>query len=416
MVYFRVARSGMWWRSLQPSGREVVEETGMMTMPMEMEWGKLTKMSGRNGFLQVMASLFWWGLEEFRDGREDKSGWAAAVGDVEGILYGVLRSGEVQASTWKKGAAGKKRKATDMEVEEGGRHSKRIAGEKSGETSGRETRGAAGKTAVRPKPRPVRKAKAVCIAILKPRRSHFSFTEPQTIRAVAGCRNAFMEALYHAEVLLWNHSTMQLEVRERFHHIKANCSPIISSFRPPFADTQPSFPKTYLHHPFLVDYDAARAQVVWHALLRIGRDELAGLLHQLLVLRFRDDYALTRLFNAGFLEEQYPEATHRSWDLLNDLTKPLPRTSRANHNDTASTSHVPNIADVEIDSAMPDLDSSEYELGYPASNYEHRHEKENDEDMDDVADDSSNMDVGSSVGSDFYSYCGSPDVLTRHSV
>ncbi|KAJ7022288.1 hypothetical protein C8F04DRAFT_1272732 [Mycena alexandri] len=149
----------MWWRSLQPAEREVVEETGMMTMPMEMAWGKLTKMSGRNGFLQVMASLFWWGLEEFRDGREDKSGWAAAVGDVEGILYGVLRSGEVQVSTWKKGAAGKKRKATDMEVEEGGRHSKRIAGGKSGETSGRETRGAAGKTAVRPKPRPVRKAK-----------------------------------------------------------------------------------------------------------------------------------------------------------------------------------------------------------------------------------------------------------------
>ncbi|KAJ7022381.1 hypothetical protein C8F04DRAFT_1272725 [Mycena alexandri] len=104
----------MWWRSLQPAEREVVEETGMMTMPMEMAWGKLTKMSGRNGFLQVMASLFWWGLEEFRDGHEDKSG-----------------SGEVQVSTWKKGAAGKKRKATDMEVEEGGRHSKRIAGGKS---------------------------------------------------------------------------------------------------------------------------------------------------------------------------------------------------------------------------------------------------------------------------------------------
>ncbi|KAJ7020136.1 hypothetical protein C8F04DRAFT_974751 [Mycena alexandri] len=86
----------MWWQSLQPAEREVVEETGMMTMPMEMAWGKLTKMSGRNGFLQVMASLFWWGLEEFRDGHKDKSGWAAAVGDVEGILYGVLRSGEVQ--------------------------------------------------------------------------------------------------------------------------------------------------------------------------------------------------------------------------------------------------------------------------------------------------------------------------------
>ncbi|KAJ7030526.1 hypothetical protein C8F04DRAFT_1263825 [Mycena alexandri] len=241
----------------------------------------------------------------------------------------------------------------------------------------------------------------------KPRCSHFNFTEPQTIRAVAGCRNAFMEALYHAEVLLWNHSTMQLE--QFVHPLSPPIVPLLST-------SSLRFPRHTCATPFSWTATPPVPKSVWHALLRIGRDELAGLLHQLLVLRFRDDYALMRLFNTGFLEEQHPEATHRSWDLLNDLTKPLPRTSCANHNDTASTSHVPNTADVEIDSAMPDLDSSEYELGYPASNYERRHEKENDEDMDDVADDSSNMDVGSSVGSDFYSYCSSPDALTRHSV
>ncbi|KAJ7019035.1 hypothetical protein C8F04DRAFT_1276733 [Mycena alexandri] len=101
----------MWWRSLQPSGREVVEETGMMTMPMEMEWGKLTKMSGRNGFF---------------------AGYGEVGGRGGGCGGYLVRGPEVGggASTWKKGARGKKRNATDMEVEEGGRHSKRIAGEK----------------------------------------------------------------------------------------------------------------------------------------------------------------------------------------------------------------------------------------------------------------------------------------------
>ncbi|KAJ7042208.1 hypothetical protein C8F04DRAFT_1252184 [Mycena alexandri] len=153
----------LWWRSLQPNEREVIEETGMMTMPREMDWGKLTKMSGRNGFMQVMASLLWWGMDEFRDGSEDASGWAAAVGDVEGILYGIVQSGEVQRSTLKKGkekaagVTGRKRKSSQVEVEEEGRRSKRIAGEKAGDKSHRKTRGdsAGGKTAERPKPRPL---------------------------------------------------------------------------------------------------------------------------------------------------------------------------------------------------------------------------------------------------------------------
>ncbi|KAJ7016271.1 hypothetical protein C8F04DRAFT_1282007 [Mycena alexandri] len=113
-------------------------------------------MSGRNGFMQVMASLLWWGMEEFRDGSEDTSGWAAAVGDVEGILYGVLQSGQVVPTSKKgkeKGKAasvtGRKRKSGELEVDEDGRRSsKRIAGEKAGETSRRKTRGdsAGGKT------------------------------------------------------------------------------------------------------------------------------------------------------------------------------------------------------------------------------------------------------------------------------
>ncbi|KAJ7029966.1 hypothetical protein C8F04DRAFT_962259 [Mycena alexandri] len=87
-----------WWKSIQPVEREPIEDTGMLTWPMgKMTWGKLTKMGGRNGFMQVMAGLLWWGLEEFRGGddEDDHAGWLAAVGDVEGILHGLLLSGEL---------------------------------------------------------------------------------------------------------------------------------------------------------------------------------------------------------------------------------------------------------------------------------------------------------------------------------
>ncbi|KAJ7770049.1 hypothetical protein B0H16DRAFT_1715674 [Mycena metata] len=66
-----------WWKSIQPVEREPIDDTGMLTWPMgKMTWGKLTKMFGRNGFMQVMAGLLWWGLEEFRShDDEDTSGY-----------------------------------------------------------------------------------------------------------------------------------------------------------------------------------------------------------------------------------------------------------------------------------------------------------------------------------------------------
>ncbi|KAJ7855149.1 hypothetical protein B0H14DRAFT_2579490 [Mycena olivaceomarginata] len=72
-----------WWRSLQPPER--VWMGGMLSWVDDMIWGKLPRMYGQNGFMQIMICLLWWGQEVHRQARTD-SGWASAVGCVEHVL------------------------------------------------------------------------------------------------------------------------------------------------------------------------------------------------------------------------------------------------------------------------------------------------------------------------------------------
>ncbi|KAJ7352563.1 hypothetical protein DFH08DRAFT_693964, partial [Mycena albidolilacea] len=72
-----------WWRSLQPPER--VWMGGMLSWVDDMTWGKLPRMYGRNGFMQIMICLLWWGQEVHRQAQTD-SGWASAVGCVEHVL------------------------------------------------------------------------------------------------------------------------------------------------------------------------------------------------------------------------------------------------------------------------------------------------------------------------------------------
>ncbi|KAJ7447959.1 hypothetical protein B0H11DRAFT_1744657 [Mycena galericulata] len=85
----------LWWRSIQPPERDWVG--GMLTTPTSIEWGKLEKMCGKNGFMQIMASLAWWGLHEFRRGQLGaESGWSAAVSEVQWVLEEVTQSREMR--------------------------------------------------------------------------------------------------------------------------------------------------------------------------------------------------------------------------------------------------------------------------------------------------------------------------------
>ncbi|KAJ6603276.1 hypothetical protein DFH09DRAFT_879934, partial [Mycena vulgaris] len=74
-----------YWLSIQPADRAYF--AGMLACPTRAEWGVLTKFHGRNGLLQVMATLLWWG-EAVGDSAEalgyaDRS---AAVKDVAWVL------------------------------------------------------------------------------------------------------------------------------------------------------------------------------------------------------------------------------------------------------------------------------------------------------------------------------------------
>ncbi|KAJ7086913.1 hypothetical protein B0H15DRAFT_781762 [Mycena belliarum] len=91
----------LWWRAIQPEQR--IWFGGMLTSPTDITWGKLVSMHGRVGFLQVVASLMWWGLEEHKAATEGgrASGWLDAVCDVVSLLRSLVQSGELKKYIFK---------------------------------------------------------------------------------------------------------------------------------------------------------------------------------------------------------------------------------------------------------------------------------------------------------------------------
>ncbi|KAJ7214591.1 hypothetical protein B0H12DRAFT_976854, partial [Mycena haematopus] len=76
-----VARWWGWWESLQPAERALVD--GELSRPEEADWDKMAAMHGKNGLLQVMATLCWWGSAAHRmDEPGAAKEWVVAVSDV----------------------------------------------------------------------------------------------------------------------------------------------------------------------------------------------------------------------------------------------------------------------------------------------------------------------------------------------
>ncbi|KAJ7034184.1 hypothetical protein C8F04DRAFT_956730, partial [Mycena alexandri] len=71
-----------WWLGVQP------KEEG--------DWAPLLKLHGRNGMLQLMASLLWWGEKAEEGGPIDRLEWSAGVEDVTRALTEMLRPGVIQ--------------------------------------------------------------------------------------------------------------------------------------------------------------------------------------------------------------------------------------------------------------------------------------------------------------------------------
>ncbi|KAJ7016514.1 hypothetical protein C8F04DRAFT_1281195 [Mycena alexandri] len=77
-----------------------------------------------------------------------------------------------------------------------------------------------------------------------------------------------------------------------------------------------SFPAFFTHHPLLHDFEAAKLQVLANILQRQGCEGPATLLYEILAIRLRDEYAVSHLLNAGYLDDNFPEETSRYWELM----------------------------------------------------------------------------------------------------
>ncbi|KAJ7722491.1 hypothetical protein DFH07DRAFT_971923 [Mycena maculata] len=98
-----------WWTSLQPPER--VAFNGSLSRPGDADWSGLLELHGKNGVLQVMAALLWWGEAllwwgEALDEKEDPFGrmdWRSVVDDVR---WACLQMAQAKLT----GVKGKKRK------------------------------------------------------------------------------------------------------------------------------------------------------------------------------------------------------------------------------------------------------------------------------------------------------------------
>ncbi|KAF8156176.1 hypothetical protein K438DRAFT_1777599 [Mycena galopus ATCC 62051] len=107
-----------WWRTLQPSERTSVN--GELSRPETADWSRLALRYGKNGLLQVMATLCWWGesaAKRVKRGVEpDKAKeWLLAVEDVAWVLEQLLGSREIERTRDDEPGemAGNKRKRQD---------------------------------------------------------------------------------------------------------------------------------------------------------------------------------------------------------------------------------------------------------------------------------------------------------------
>ncbi|KAJ7850179.1 hypothetical protein B0H14DRAFT_3452103 [Mycena olivaceomarginata] len=108
-----------WWVNVQPA------ESG--------DWPTMLKLHGKNGLLQLMASLLWWG-ERVADGNPaDVREWSTAVEDVGDVFTQLLRPGliaklKTTETRGKEAPKGKKRKSAGTdEIQVEGRRATRYA-------------------------------------------------------------------------------------------------------------------------------------------------------------------------------------------------------------------------------------------------------------------------------------------------
>jgi hypothetical protein len=186
-------------------------------------------------------------------------------------------------------------------------------------------------------------------------------TDANVVRLMAGVRLALLETGSRLEDMVWH----------RYGVTDVSNSGVGRLFRGAdlwkFRFFQRFFPSRYLHHPLLFDLEVAKLQTLWSILQRNGRVHLADKLHELLSIRLRNEYVVSHVLNAGYLDFNYPEGETNYWDLLEDPD------SVSNHHRTFSADQIYEHSAAEghlLDGDDVSDNSSYGGLQYPATDDE----------------------------------------------
>ncbi|KAJ6447505.1 hypothetical protein C8R47DRAFT_1085259 [Mycena vitilis] len=144
----------------------------------------------------------------------------------------------------------------------------------------------------------------------KRRRLPTGLADAEVVRMFAGVRQAFLEGFNRIEGLVWERYDVS-QVRENYRYIEQNCDALQS-----LVAYQDDFPTGLVRHPFLCDDEAAKIQVLHNVLLFNRRNVLASLLADVLLVRLHDNYTVSQLLNAGYLDSTYPPESTNHRDLF----------------------------------------------------------------------------------------------------
>jgi hypothetical protein len=81
-----------WWRGMQPKERLV--DDGVLSRAADIDWAVLRDYSGKNGLLQVMMVLGWWGNKVHNNSKPELvAEWETAVDDVRWVFDAMVKEG-----------------------------------------------------------------------------------------------------------------------------------------------------------------------------------------------------------------------------------------------------------------------------------------------------------------------------------
>ncbi|KAJ7740341.1 hypothetical protein B0H16DRAFT_1464910 [Mycena metata] len=144
---------------------------------------------------------------------------------------------------------------------------------------------------------------------LRGRRKKFWLTDSRIIKLFRSVRLGFLETICRVEEMMM----YCFEVREVRGPFSLPAKRRAYAY---FRGYKHSFPAFFTHHPLLHDIEAAKMQVLTHLLQRQGCEGPATLLYEILGVRLRDEYTISHLLNAGFLDANFPEETSHYWELM----------------------------------------------------------------------------------------------------